>query len=148
MTELWTIHDALSMVWLLGFCHVKFETDNLKVSRIVIGVSEALVDNSLVIAIWNLLSYNWEVEVRHIGRSTNGVADFLARMYRGAPIDNDMFAKPPLEAEVEVRHIGRSANGVADFLTRMYRGAPIGNDTFAEPPLKAVAAMLHDLHCL
>ncbi|KAL4363421.1 hypothetical protein GQ457_04G013320 [Hibiscus cannabinus] len=49
--------------------------------------SPILIDNAPVIAIRNLLSYNWEVEVRHIGRAANGVADSLARMMRGAQLE-------------------------------------------------------------
>ncbi|KAL4386195.1 hypothetical protein GQ457_09G008270 [Hibiscus cannabinus] len=98
MAELWAIHDALSHAWSLGFRCVELETDNLEASRIMTGVSGALVDNSLVIAIRNLLSFNWEVEVHHIGRSANGVADSLARMYRGAPIGIATFAEPPTDA--------------------------------------------------
>ncbi|KAK8589199.1 hypothetical protein V6N12_023602 [Hibiscus sabdariffa] len=53
-----------------------------------------LVDNSLVIAIRNLLLFNWKVEVRHMRRSANGVADSLTRLYRGAPIGIATFAEP------------------------------------------------------
>ncbi|KAL4284355.1 hypothetical protein GQ457_16G011300 [Hibiscus cannabinus] len=98
MSELWAIHDALSLAWSRGFRWVVLETDNLEASKIVAGSSPILIDNSLVIAIRNLLSYNWEVEVRHIGRAANGVADSLARMLRGAPIGSEMFVEPPMEA--------------------------------------------------
>ncbi|KAL4340929.1 hypothetical protein GQ457_08G016820 [Hibiscus cannabinus] len=104
MAELWAFHDALSMAWSRGFRRVVLETDNLEASKIVTGGSVTLVDNSLVIAICNLLSYNWEVEVRYIVRSANGVADSLARMFRGAPIRNETFAEPPLEAVAELLH--------------------------------------------
>ncbi|KAL4312018.1 hypothetical protein GQ457_01G052780 [Hibiscus cannabinus] len=98
MAELWAIHDALSHAWSLGFRCMELETNNLEASRIMTGVSGALVDNSLVIVIRNLLSFNWGVKVRHIGRSANGVADSLARLYRGTPIGIVTFAEPPTDA--------------------------------------------------
>ncbi|KAK8503873.1 hypothetical protein V6N12_019044 [Hibiscus sabdariffa] len=83
--------------------------------RILQHQSDALSDHVLVSAILQLLSRAWDLEFKNIHRSSNGVADGLARLARGAPI----------------------ANGVADGLARLARGAPVGAWISPEPPTEA-----------
>ncbi|KAL4278978.1 hypothetical protein GQ457_03G027870 [Hibiscus cannabinus] len=96
--ELWAIHDVFFHAWSLGFRRVELDTDNLEASRIVTGISRALVDHSLVGAICTQLSLNWEVEICHIGRTANGVADSLANLARGKSVGSITFVECLIEA--------------------------------------------------
>ncbi|KAL4367047.1 hypothetical protein GQ457_05G012210 [Hibiscus cannabinus] len=61
------------------------------------STSSAFEDSLLLHDIKGFMSRDWRVQLRHISCSENSVADKLARMSRGAPIGETLFARPPLE---------------------------------------------------
>ncbi|KAK8556811.1 hypothetical protein V6N12_003205 [Hibiscus sabdariffa] len=66
--------------------HVQLEVDNLEVVQILLKQSDALTACALVEAISSLLNRSWSVQVQHIPREKNLVADRNAAISRSGPI--------------------------------------------------------------
>ncbi|KAL4295874.1 hypothetical protein GQ457_12G003750 [Hibiscus cannabinus] len=97
MAELWAVLDSLRHSWDLGYRCLRLETDNLEATEIINSTSSAFEDSLLLHDIKGFMSRDWRVQLRHIPRSENSVADKLARMSMGAPIGETLFARPPLK---------------------------------------------------
>ncbi|KAL4310298.1 hypothetical protein GQ457_01G018690 [Hibiscus cannabinus] len=95
LAELWAIHDGLLLAWDLGFRMVELESDSLEAVRIVCVQSNALCTSALVGAIASLIGREWMVEVRHITRDSNGVADKLAKQGRVLGMESTIFGVAP-----------------------------------------------------
>ncbi|KAK9013274.1 hypothetical protein V6N11_041288 [Hibiscus sabdariffa] len=83
-------------LWNLGYRKVVVESNCLEAVRITRGESHVLSDHALVFSIGQLLARGWNINVRHIGRMANSVADGLTRLYRGAHVGTVLFQEPPL----------------------------------------------------
>ncbi|KAK8486727.1 hypothetical protein V6N12_041723 [Hibiscus sabdariffa] len=95
LAELWAIHDGLLLAWDLGFRLVELESDNLEAVRIACAQSNVLSTSALVGAIASLIGREWKVEVRHITRDSNGVADKLAKQGRLLGMESTIFGVAP-----------------------------------------------------
>ncbi|KAL4363450.1 hypothetical protein GQ457_04G007790 [Hibiscus cannabinus] len=62
--------------------------------RFGVGISSRSGD---IVLSNEFMSRDWRVQLRHIPRSGNPVANKLARMSRGEPIGETLFDRPPLE---------------------------------------------------
>ncbi|KAK8990742.1 hypothetical protein V6N11_028705 [Hibiscus sabdariffa] len=122
LAELWAMHDGLILAWDLGFRCVELESDCLEAVRFISSRSDVLGKSALVGAIVHLLHRNWNVEVRHIARGSNGVGDKLAKRGRELGMKSTIFVAAPAAVaglvEVEQRDslAPTSAQGVADDL--------------------------------
>ena len=95
--ELWAIYEGLLLTWDKGFRKVVLESD----SRVAVGFitgDNVRVDKNynLIMQIKNMVSREWEVEILHVYREANCVADWLANfgltrelLDRGADIITD-----------------------------------------------------------
>ncbi|KAL4297736.1 hypothetical protein GQ457_12G008990 [Hibiscus cannabinus] len=95
LAELWAIHDGLLLAWDLGFQLVELESDCLEAVRVISSRSNVLSTSALVGSIASLISREWTVEVRHITRDSNGVADKLAKRGRVLGMDSTIFVAAP-----------------------------------------------------
>ncbi|KAL4292089.1 hypothetical protein GQ457_14G023220 [Hibiscus cannabinus] len=93
--ELWGVWCGLQMDWDKGFRRLILEVDSLDVVR-------ALKDDrrhghicTLVLHIKMVLRRNWEVQVLHVTRSANSVADSLAKLAIPASTCVMYFKDPP-----------------------------------------------------
>ncbi|KAK9040940.1 hypothetical protein V6N11_016074 [Hibiscus sabdariffa] len=57
--------------------------DNVEVARILDRTSNVFSENAMAPSIRALLTLDWDIVTRHIPRTTNGVADRLAKLSRG-----------------------------------------------------------------
>ncbi|KAK8549059.1 hypothetical protein V6N12_061957 [Hibiscus sabdariffa] len=81
--ELWATHDILNHAWQLGYRKIELETDNLEVVKIITRSSNILANTLLVDDILKLISRPWNVNIRHIHRCKNVVADKLTALSLG-----------------------------------------------------------------
>ncbi|KAL4290587.1 hypothetical protein GQ457_14G001500 [Hibiscus cannabinus] len=95
MAELWAVHDMLKHAWNLGFRHVEIEIDNSEVHAIFSGKSMAFHGNSVVQVVHSLIALDWVVRFSLIRRDHNRVADALAKLSRGQPVSETLYAAPP-----------------------------------------------------
>ncbi|XP_039051479.1 uncharacterized protein LOC120192830 [Hibiscus syriacus] len=93
-------HDVFRYAWDLGYRQVELETNNLEVSKIWYQLSDALAGNGFVCAVNELRNREWVVELRHIHRTQNAVADALAGWSRGSSPGVLEFGHPPSELEM------------------------------------------------
>ncbi|KAL4291469.1 hypothetical protein GQ457_14G003410 [Hibiscus cannabinus] len=119
LAELWAIHDGLLLAWDLGFRFVELESDCLEAVRVICSRSDVLSTSALVGAIVRLIGREWTVEVRHITRDSNGVADKLAKRGRELGMDSTIFVAAPavvaglVEAEKRAAFAPSCAQGPA-----------------------------------
>ncbi|KAK9046564.1 hypothetical protein V6N11_052450 [Hibiscus sabdariffa] len=120
LAELWAMHDGLLLAWDLGFRFVELESDCLKAVRIISSRSDVLGKSALVGAIARLLHRDWNVEVRHIARVSNGVTNKLAKQGRELGMESTLFVAAPtvvaglVEVEQRASLAPTSAQGVAE----------------------------------
>ena len=77
--ELWAIYVGLLMTWDRGFRKVILESDSRVVVGLIKGESERVDNNfNLIMQIKSMLGRDWEVEIFHVYREANCVADWLA----------------------------------------------------------------------
>ncbi|KAK8541553.1 hypothetical protein V6N12_014184 [Hibiscus sabdariffa] len=77
--------------WLFGFTR---NVDNMEVSCILRGNSNALLGNTVVDGLRELLARDWNIVIRHISREHNKVADALAALGREGPIGVILYEQP------------------------------------------------------
>ncbi|KAK9012033.1 hypothetical protein V6N11_040103 [Hibiscus sabdariffa] len=70
------------------------ERDILEAIEIIHCSESNLTNGLLVHDIKEFLSREWRVQIRHINRCGNTVADILARMFRGKPVGEVCYANP------------------------------------------------------
>ncbi|KAL4367294.1 hypothetical protein GQ457_05G012860 [Hibiscus cannabinus] len=80
---------------LLAELLVELESDSSEAVRITCAQSNALSTSALVGAIASLIGKEWTVEVRHISRDSNGVADKLAKQGRVLGMESTRFGVAP-----------------------------------------------------
>ncbi|KAF7827153.1 putative ribonuclease H protein At1g65750 family [Senna tora] len=98
-SELRGILEGLNVAWNHGCRKVCIETDSqLAVNMVANGVEETHCATPLVERIRRYLKRRWIVEIMHIYREANKVADFLAVSGHGAPLGLQLLASPPSEA--------------------------------------------------
>ncbi|KAK8600427.1 hypothetical protein V6N12_050281 [Hibiscus sabdariffa] len=89
--------------------HVRrLETDSLEVTEVIRCVDPNSANSLLLHDILVLLSWEWRVQIRHISRCGNSVANKLVRMSRGKPIGEILFDNPPLEVTLDLENDMRS----------------------------------------
>ncbi|KAK9034590.1 hypothetical protein V6N11_050747 [Hibiscus sabdariffa] len=100
--------DGLHQAWNGGFRHVELETDNAEAARICNGLSTTMQHSVLVSDIQEWLQRCWQVRVRYVDRSSNAVADKLAKMGQRTFLQRSYFQSPPVEVialvDAEQRH--------------------------------------------
>ncbi|KAK8550128.1 hypothetical protein V6N12_038858 [Hibiscus sabdariffa] len=95
MAELWAMYDGLRHAWEAGFRNIEIESDNKEVVNICNGTSSALKVSVLVSHIVELLKREWRINVKHVSRSCNAVADLLAKLGQQGSMQGFRFATPP-----------------------------------------------------
>ncbi|KAK8537333.1 hypothetical protein V6N13_042266 [Hibiscus sabdariffa] len=73
------------------------ESDGLEVVCIVNSTSVALQESALVLSIKRWLFRDWQVEVCHVSRACNRVANMMAARGRGSLLTATVFSVPPEE---------------------------------------------------
>ncbi|XP_054782099.1 uncharacterized protein LOC129289366 [Prosopis cineraria] len=77
--EAWAIWKGLQLAWDMGFKKVILESDAKAVIDDLKDISRNNKDSLLILQIRSMLSFDWEVQVTHISRTQNCVADALAK---------------------------------------------------------------------
>ncbi|KAL4376861.1 hypothetical protein GQ457_02G014130 [Hibiscus cannabinus] len=95
MAGLWAVHDMLKHAWSLGFRQVEIEIDNSEVHAIFSGKSMAFHENSVVQVVYSLIALDWVVRFSLVRRDHDRVADALAKLRRGQPVSETLYATPP-----------------------------------------------------
>ncbi|KAF7811130.1 putative ribonuclease H protein At1g65750 family [Senna tora] len=94
--ELWGIFCALEVAWSAGFKKVLVESDSLLAVNLVndsIPLSHPC--SPILSRIHHWISCDWEVQVVHIHREGNCVADTMAGHAFGGPLDLNIFHEAP-----------------------------------------------------
>ncbi|KAK8514764.1 hypothetical protein V6N12_057660 [Hibiscus sabdariffa] len=109
---MWAIHDGLLQAWDLGYTRIELESDCLEAVRIIHSESSALAGSALVSSIKEVLGRGWTVVVKHVGRGSNRVADFLAAQGRNLVAGGMRLSEPPvaLVSLLEEEYLGPSSS--------------------------------------
>ncbi|CAL1388702.1 unnamed protein product [Linum trigynum] len=83
--ELARIAFGLKAAWEMGIRQVQVQTDSHAALRLVEGAGERHPHLALVSEVRRLLALDWQVEVIHVFREGNVVADYLASLGHGRP---------------------------------------------------------------
>ncbi|KAL9417260.1 hypothetical protein AB3S75_040274 [Citrus x aurantiifolia] len=97
MAELWGLYQGLRLAWEAGIKCLLAEVDSLCVTQLI--SKRVVVPNefySVVVAIRELISRNWQVVITHIYREANSAADFMANMAHTYPQGLHLFSSPPV----------------------------------------------------
>ncbi|KAK9019201.1 hypothetical protein V6N11_053728 [Hibiscus sabdariffa] len=86
MAEAWAIYDALLYAWKFCFSCIILESNSKEIVDILHGHSVSLRGCSLISMIEKLINRNWFVQVQHVYRERNLVADRLASLSRNLPL--------------------------------------------------------------
>ncbi|CAN0861950.1 Putative ribonuclease H protein At1g65750 [Linum grandiflorum] len=79
--ELRAIVDGLELAWTLGIRRIQVQSDSMAAITILSKVSELEHQHAtLVLQFKELCSRQWEVNLSHIYREANYVADYLANL--------------------------------------------------------------------
>ncbi|KAK8527140.1 hypothetical protein V6N12_054365 [Hibiscus sabdariffa] len=92
--ELWAMHDVLTHAWSIGVRNVELETDSLDAYKIISRSSSTLANTLLVDDLLELINRSWNVQLRHVSRVQNVVADKLAALSRDKEIDEIVWVNP------------------------------------------------------
>ncbi|KAK8548742.1 hypothetical protein V6N12_061648 [Hibiscus sabdariffa] len=82
-------------VWVFLGVWVEIETGNSEVHAIFSGKSMAFHGNSVVQVVHSLIALDWVVRFSIVSRDHNRVADVLAKLSRGQPVSETLYAAPP-----------------------------------------------------
>ncbi|KAF7830019.1 reverse transcriptase [Senna tora] len=97
--ELWGVRLGLEMAWELGLRKVVIELDSLCAHQLIHAqVQELHPCATLVTAIHQLMTRNWDVHIHHVLRDANQVADFFAGCASHATLNLMKFDHPPTDA--------------------------------------------------
>ena len=77
-TEEWAVVNGLQLAWDLGFRKLIMKSDASEVINMILDIS-CISCSNLVLKARELLSFNWQVDIRVISREFNRVADALAK---------------------------------------------------------------------
>ncbi|KAL4320177.1 hypothetical protein GQ457_18G016630 [Hibiscus cannabinus] len=80
--ELWGVVEGLRLAWDAGYRRSVLEVDSLEVFRLIHGHSSGVRSFNMVHSITDFLHKDWTVQICHIPRSANMVADALAKLSR------------------------------------------------------------------
>ena len=97
MAELWALYQGLTLAWEVGIKWLLVEVDNFCITQMI--SKQVVVPNvfhTLIAAIRDLLSRNWQTTISHIYREANSAADFMANMAHSAPLGLHFFSNPPV----------------------------------------------------
>ncbi|KAL4272206.1 hypothetical protein GQ457_13G013010 [Hibiscus cannabinus] len=112
VAEMWAIHDGLLQAWDLGYTRIELESDCLEAVLIIHSESSALAGSALVSSIKEVMGRGWTVVVKHVGRGSNRVADFLAAQGRNLVAGGMRLSEPPvaLVSLLEEEFLGPSSS--------------------------------------
>ncbi|KAL4383219.1 hypothetical protein GQ457_15G014810 [Hibiscus cannabinus] len=97
LIELWVVHDCLYLAWSLNFRRLVLETDCMEVIRMLKFPSTSRVGNNLIELILNWTRKDWQLSLRHVPRSLNGIADRMIALGRLSPRDGITMLVPPTD---------------------------------------------------
>ncbi|KAK8504072.1 hypothetical protein V6N12_005613 [Hibiscus sabdariffa] len=97
LAELWAIHDGLLHAWLRGYRQIVVESDCLEAVHIVKSVTKVMQESALVASIKGWLARDWQVELYHIGRGRNQVADRITARSCNSESAAMLLPLPPME---------------------------------------------------
>ncbi|CAI9106595.1 OLC1v1005787C1 [Oldenlandia corymbosa var. corymbosa] len=104
-SELWGLFQALQLAWDLGYKKVKAEVDNSSILLMVKGNAGIFgVHTGIVYGIRELLHRDWTVELDHVFREANFVADYLASLATLGPVGLQGFDVPPSGVRPWLQH--------------------------------------------
>lgn len=96
LEELWGILTGLELAWELGFRNILLESDSHNaVSLLTKNHSQTHLCRAILNSIKSYLQRNWRVQVYHIYREGNVVADWLANFLISLPCGIHVFSSPP-----------------------------------------------------
>lgn len=96
LSELWVASLGLHQAWDHGFKSLVLETDCQKVVDLLTGNSSSVTTRNVLLNKYKeLLGRNWSVEISHIYREANAVADGIANWVLQQPIGQYAHASPP-----------------------------------------------------
>ncbi|KAF7807156.1 ribonuclease H [Senna tora] len=94
--ELWSVMMGLDLAWEIGARKVVIEVDSLLAHQLIYGqVPDLHPCASLVANIHHLIARNWAVEISHVLREANKVADAMAGCAPGGSLELVRFNHPP-----------------------------------------------------
>ena len=98
MAELWGLYQSLILAWDAGIKRLLVEVDSLCVTQMI--SKQVVIPNvfyALVVAVWELLSRNWQTAIIHIFREANSATDFMANMAHSVPLGLHLFSSLPMD---------------------------------------------------
>lgn len=95
VAELWGVLLGLRLAWSMSVHHLLLETDSKSVAELLQAEVVCHRHWELIIPIKELLTPNWNVEVKHIYREANKYVDFLADTALGCPREDLALCIPP-----------------------------------------------------
>ncbi|KAE8696076.1 hypothetical protein F3Y22_tig00110676pilonHSYRG00016 [Hibiscus syriacus] len=93
--ELWGEFEGLLHAWRLGKRQAILETDSADAYRLLIRNSPKVASPTIIMHILELLERQWKVEIKHIRRDANKIADSLATMAQKKEFAGLIFETPP-----------------------------------------------------
>ncbi|KAK5840644.1 hypothetical protein PVK06_009547 [Gossypium arboreum] len=88
------LYDGLSVAWDAGIRCLVVESDSRAAMDLVTAVTrEEMLE--LVMAVRGLLSWSWQVSVRHVLRGANTAADSVTKLARDCPLGLQLVWHPP-----------------------------------------------------
>ena len=95
MAELWGLYQSLIFAWDVGIKRLLVEVDILCITQMISKQMVVLnVFYALIVAVWELLSRNWQITITHIYHEANSAVDFMANMTYSAPLGLHVFSNP------------------------------------------------------
>ena len=97
--ELWAVHDGLQLTWNTGIRRVVLESDSKVVVKLIKNGSGGVDTHyNLIMQIKAMLGREWDVEILHVHREANYVADWLTNFGLGRDLldrGSDVITEPP-----------------------------------------------------
>ncbi|KAK8475937.1 hypothetical protein V6N11_019920 [Hibiscus sabdariffa] len=94
-SELWGIYEGLLAAWSLGLTHLIVEVDNSDAINLIRQYKMGEATLALVPHIVSLINRNWSIELSHVLREGNILADCMAKFSHWDDLLCHRFLSPP-----------------------------------------------------